>query len=76
MTKEALKSCNQLKQYFGNNMEALGMGGYQMDLVCKEVSKSHSHIYEIAEIIDNQMPLKYQDGWVKAMKKQGYYVTE
>ena len=33
-------------------------------------------LQEIAEIIHYQMPLKYQDEWLKKMLRRGLYIPE
>ena len=39
----------------------------------KEIEALKFTINTIAEIIDMQMPLKYQDRWLEAIKKEGLY---
>ncbi len=39
----------------------------------KEIEALKFTINTIAEIIDMQLPLKYQDRWLEAIKKEGLY---
>ena len=42
----------------------------------KEISELKEAIYQIAEIIRMEMPLRYQDKWLARMVEQGLYRVE
>jgi len=42
----------------------------------EEISKLKEAIYQIAEIIRMEMPLRYQDKWLASMVEQGLYRVE
>ena len=52
MSKEAMKSCNTLRRYYGFNMEALGQGGDQMDLVCKDIFAKREMEIDMIQFLD------------------------
>ena len=39
----------------------------------KEIEELEDYIAEICDIIDMQMPLRYQDKWVEVMTEKGLY---
>ena len=42
----------------------------------EEISELKEAIYQIAEIIRMEMPLRYQDKWLASMVEQGLYRVE
>jgi len=42
----------------------------------EEISELKEAIYQIAEIIRMEMPLRYQDRWLASMVEQGLYRVE
>jgi hypothetical protein len=53
MSKEALKACRELRDYFGNSMEAMGMGGYQVDLVCEDIEAKREMEVDMIRFLDS-----------------------
>ena len=39
----------------------------------KEIEELKDYIYEICDIIDMELPLRYQDKWVEVMTEKGLY---
>tara|TARA_R110002020_G_scaffold122202_1_gene277467 strand:+ start:41 stop:187 length:147 start_codon:yes stop_codon:yes gene_type:complete len=44
-----------------------------MNQTNEKIQELEDHIYEICDIIHMQVPLRYQDAWVKAMINKGLY---
>ena len=44
-----------------------------MDKKDKEIEALKDAIWEIADIIDMQLPLRYQDQWLEIIKDRGLY---
>ena len=47
--------------------------GVDMDKKDKEIKALKDTIWEIADIIDMQLPLRYQDKWLEIIKDRGLY---
>ena len=47
--------------------------GVNMDKKDKEIEALKNAIWEIADIIDMQLPLRYQDKWLEIIKDRGLY---
>ncbi len=47
--------------------------GVNMDKKDKEIKALKDTIWEIADIIDMQLPLRYQDKWLEIIKDRGLY---
>ena len=47
--------------------------GVNMDKKDKEIEALKDAIWEIADIIDMQLPLRYQDKWLEIIKDRGLY---
>ena len=39
----------------------------------KEIEELEDYIAEICDIIDMELPLRYQDKWVEVMTEKGFY---
>ena len=47
--------------------------GVNIDKKDKEIEALKDAIWEIADIIDMQLPLRYQDKWLEIIKDRGLY---